>query len=178
MTGWLHTYRGRLVVLTTLGALLVAVVWTKRLARTVEQWRTNAALEAGMANGDQDAEHMTAIRAELEALNHEFGELSEPAEVVWQRVLSLIGQASANGSVQLHGVESESVGIAADNSLHILPITVAGPYPSLLRLANDLQRAVPEAHAISLRFHTDHATYGKASSLLMTVYLQKIIRHE
>jgi hypothetical protein len=177
MKAWLHTYFGRSILLGFLGILLIGTVWNKRLSGTVQRWRTNEQLSAGVEAGAPDAERLALVRAELSVIERELGDLSSSPDGVWQRVLTHIGEASAQGQVQLHRLEGELIDASPDHALHVLPITVAGTYPALLRLANELQRDVPEAHAVSIRFHTERATYGKPSTLLMTVYLQKIVRH-
>jgi hypothetical protein len=177
MNAWLHTYFGRSILLGLVGVVLIGTVWNKRLSGTVQRWRTNAQLAAGVDAGAPDEERLAMVRAELTVLDHDLGDLSSPADAVWQRVLTQIGEASAQGPVQLHRLEGELIDASQDHALHVLPITVAGPYPALLRLANELQRDIPEAHAVSIRFHTERETYGKPRTLLMTVYLQKIVRH-
>lgn len=173
----LRTYRGRFWLLCLVAVLLVGTLWKKRLSSSVGRWRSHQDLSARLSDDASANERLAAMRAEVQGLHASLGDLTSPADLVWQAVLTQIGKGSALDDMRLHRLEAEMLSEQDGTELRVLPVTLRGSFPALLRTANDLQRAVPEAHVISIRFHTERAPYNRPRELLMTLYLQKIVRH-
>lgn len=173
----LQSYQGRCWLLGIGAVLLLTVLWKKRLSTTVERWRAATAMVEGLNGQTEAGARVIALRSELTALNSSLGDIDLPADGIWRNVLERIGQRGATNGVELHKVDAELVSTADGNVLHVLPVTIAGRYAELLRTTTEIERAVPEAHPISMHFHTERASYGKPRKLLLTLYLQKIVRH-
>ncbi len=172
----LRTYKGRFFALCTVAALLVAVLWKQRLANALDRWRAHRDLDAQVIDRTAATDQLARSRAAAIGLQAALGDINAPAEGTWQAVLTAIGARSTLG-VRLHRVEAGTQSVEAGTELHLLPITLAGSYPGLLRAANAVQRAVPDAHVVSMRFHTERTGYGRPRELLLTLYFQKIVRH-
>ncbi|MEO8069045.1 MAG: hypothetical protein ABI599_15215 [Flavobacteriales bacterium] len=127
-----------------------------------------------MSAGQDEAAQIAALETEFQQLNTALGDLGTPADQAWQAVLDELAKGGSTG-VQLHVIETEITSELDGNRLHVLPITLRGPFAGLLRTANRLHRTVPEARPVSIRFHTERAGYGGQRALLMTLYLQKIV---
>jgi hypothetical protein len=176
MTFTLRTYKGKFWMLLTAAALVIALLWKKRISASIERWRSHRELSAQVAERSSTEEQLVVLRTASMELQASLGDISASADMTWQSVLKVIGNNPAGG-VRLHRLEAEMLSADAGTELHVLPVTLSGTYQALMRTANEVQRAVPEAHVISMRFHTERAGYGRPRDLLLTLYFQKIVRH-
>lgn len=172
----LSTYKGKFLALCAVATLLVALLWKKRISPSLERWSAHRELAAQVNEPSTSTDQLAALRATAIGLQASLGDIGASADITWQSVLTAIGNSPAQG-VRLHQLEAEMLSVEAGTELHLLPITLSGSYQSLMRTANEVQRAVPEAHVVSMRFHTERASYGRPRELLLTLYFQKIVRH-
>jgi hypothetical protein len=172
----LSTYKGKFWALCVAAVLVVALLWQKRMSASVERWRSHRELSAQVTERSSTADQLAMLRATSIGLQASLGDIDASADITWQAVLTAIGNGPSDGA-RLHRLEAEMLSSEAGTELHVLPVTLSGTYQALMRTANEVQRAVPEAHVISMRFHTERAGYGRSRDLLLTLYFQKIVRH-
>ena len=177
MSDLLRTYRARCVLLCLGGLVVLMLLWKKRLSGSLAQWQERGRSRERLAEAAPLNAEIATVHAEQAALDASLGDLDRPADAVWRAVLSGFTEPIHEPDVVLSGVEAEHRSEAGSNTLILLPITLKGPFGGLLRTAAAVQRNIPEAHAISIRFHLEHGMIGKPPELLMTLYLQKITRH-
>lgn len=177
MTELLRTYRARFALLCLGGLVVLLLLWKKRLAGSVADWQQRGRSREQLADLVPLQASITAMRAQQTALDASLGDLDKPPDAVWRSVLAGFADAARYPEVELARVEGEHTSASAGNTLTLLPITLKGPFGALLRAAAEVQRSVPEAHAVSIRFHLERSMLGQPPELLMTLYLQKITRH-
>lgn len=168
----LRTYQGKCLILLVGAVLLLGTLWNKRLEPALEQWRASGRAQQALLDNTRaiaELEHMEALAS---ALQQAMGDPDVPAGRVWQNVLS---EVSRRPTVHLNGIAEEVVVPVDGNALHVLPLTLSGGFGDLLRTANHLRTAVPEAKPLSIRFRTERLSFGRPPELLMTLYLQKIV---
>lgn len=168
----LRTYQGKCLILLVGAVLLLGTLWNKRLGPALEQWRASDRSQEELLDNAHAVAELANMEARATALQRAMGDPSVPADRVWQSVLTEVADRPA---VQLNGVAEEVVVPVDGNALHVLPLTLSGGFADLLRTANHLRTAVPEAKPLSIRFRTERRSFGSPPELLMTLYLQKIV---
>lgn len=171
------TYRNRCMLLAVCALLLLTLVWRKRLSVSVAQWQSRSRAMEDLRRGASIGDELATLRARSVRLDASLGDLDRSTDAVWQEVLGEVARLSTLYGIQLTGVENEHVSTMDQNTLTLLPVSMKGRYGDLLRTANELQRTVPEAHVVSLRFHMERGDQGRPPELIMTLYLQKITHH-
>ncbi len=171
------TYRSRSALLIMAGLLIITVLWKKRLSHSIKEWRELDRSSERLQDASNLSSSVCTARAELQLVNAPLGDRARPPDAVWRDVLTEVARRSRPDRMELARVDDEHRTAVNGNSSALLPLTLRGTFTDLLRTTVDLQRSVPEAHAISLHFHTERGRMGGPPELYLTLYLRTITRH-
>ena len=164
-------YRKRLVVLGVVAALLVTVMWKKKVGPTLDAWTESRAQQAEAMNGLDIGTALHNAKARLHALDERIG---GSATHGWRPVLDVLEREGSTRGVKLAAVSAEHR--MDEDGLHIrtLPVGIQGRTADIVNAIATLEGNAPGVHLIGIDLGARESGYRLPRTLVATLYLQTV----
>ncbi|MBL7955933.1 MAG: hypothetical protein JNJ91_12910 [Flavobacteriales bacterium] len=172
---WPTGYRKRLLLLGVSAALVMALLWKKKLGPAVHSWMQQRSWNAEAVPLDELRTEEHRLLRERAALDRVFGSTGT-SDAGWRAVLDLLDRRGATTGVALAGVSTEHVIELDGTTIRTLPLSLKGRTADLVNTIAALEQDSSGAHLLSVDLHAKAIGHDGPRQLTATLYLQTLTR--